>query len=89
MTIHAAWVHQAARINLYSGGLAVAGAAADARKTSGTAGHATRARELPAGATADTRDTALATGATAGPIELSAGAAGCRWRHSRRHPGPA
>ena len=57
-----------------SGGLAVAGAAADARKTSGTAGYATRARELPAGATADTRDTALATGAAAGAIELSAGA---------------
>src|ERR1700722_6186629 len=57
-----------------SGGLAVAGAATDARKTSGTAGYSTRARELPAGATADTRDTALATGATAGPSELSAGA---------------
>src|ERR1700722_4342696 len=61
-------------VNTYSGGLAVAGAAADARKTSGTAGQATRARELPARATADTRDTALATGATAGPCELSAGA---------------
>src|SRR5271169_1820044 len=58
----------------YSGGLAVAGAATDARKTSGTAGYATRARELPAGATADTGETALATRATAGAIELSAGA---------------
>ena len=59
MTTHAAWGHQAARINSYSGGLAVAGAAADARKTSGTAGHATRTRELTAGATADTRDDSL------------------------------
>ncbi|MDT5411388.1 MAG: hypothetical protein QOG14_3608 [Mycobacterium sp.] len=50
----------------------MAGAAADARKTSGTAGNATRARELPAGAAADTGDAALATGATAGPVELSA-----------------
>jgi hypothetical protein len=58
----------------YSGDLAVAGAATDARKTSGAAGDATRARELPAGATADTRDTALATGAAAGAIELPAGA---------------
>jgi hypothetical protein len=57
-----------------SGGLAVAGAATDARKTSGTTGYSTRARELPAGATADTRDTALAAGATAGPSELAAGA---------------
>ena len=52
------------------------GAAADARKTSGTAGDATRTRELPAGATADTRDAALATGATAGASELTAGATG-------------
>src|SRR5271163_3024049 len=51
-------------------GLAVAGAAADARKTSGGAGHATRTRELPAGATADTGETAL----TAGAVELAAGA---------------
>src|ERR1700683_1159208 len=55
-----------------SGVLAVAGAATDARKTSGTAGYPTRAGELPAGATADTRKTALATGATAGAVELSA-----------------
>ena len=59
----------------YSGGLAVAGAATDARKTSGTAGYPTRARELPAGATADTRETALATGATAGSLHRSAGSA--------------
>src|SRR5580704_17136795 len=58
----------------YSGDLAVAGAATDARKTTGTAGNATRTRELPAGATADARDTALAAGATAGAGELSAGA---------------
>jgi hypothetical protein len=58
-----------------SGDLAVAGAATDARKTSGTARHATRTRELSAGATADTRETALAAGSTAGAVELSAGAA--------------
>ena len=76
MTTHAArgYPGRMTQVNTYSGGLAVAGAAADARKTSGTAGYATRARELPAGATADTRETALATRATAGAIELSAGA---------------
>src|ERR1700722_15708771 len=66
-------------VNTYSGGLAVAGAAADARKTSGTAGQATRARELPARATADTRDKALATGATAGaPVAAGITAAATR-----------
>ena len=59
----------------YSGCLAVAGAATDARKTSGTAGYATWARELPAGATADTRETALATGATARSLLRSPGSA--------------
>jgi len=41
------------------GGLAVAGAATDARKTSGTARHATRTRKLATGAATDTRNAAL------------------------------
>jgi hypothetical protein len=61
-------------VNTYSGGLAVAGAATDARKTSGTAGYATWTRVLAAGSTTDAGETALAAGATAGAIELSAGA---------------
>jgi hypothetical protein len=52
----------------------VAGAAADARKTSGAAGHATRAGELAAGATADTRHAALSTRTATGAAELAAGA---------------
>src|ERR1700753_1574045 len=58
------------------GDLAVAGAAAHARKTSSTAWDATRARELPAGSTTDARHTAGPAGATARATVLSAGAAG-------------
>lgn len=61
--------------SLTRGGLAVAGAAADARKTSDTTRHATRTRELAAGAAADARDAALPTGTAAGAGELAAGAA--------------
>lgn len=57
------------------GGLAVADAAADARKTSGTARHAARTRELAAGAATDTRDAALSAGTATGATVLAAGAA--------------
>jgi len=57
------------------GGLAVAGAAADARKTSGAAGHAARTRELAAGAATNARDATLPAWTAAGSVELSAGAA--------------
>jgi hypothetical protein len=57
------------------GGLAVAGAAADARKTADTTRHTTRTRELPAGATANAGDAALPTGTATGAGELAAGAA--------------
>ena len=54
--------------------LGVAGAAADARKTSGAARHAAGTRELAAGATADTRNAALSTRTATGTIVLAAGA---------------
>ena len=53
----------------------MAGAAADARKTSGATRHAARTGELPAGATADTWHAALAAWAATGSTELAAGAA--------------
>jgi hypothetical protein len=56
-------------------GLAVAGAAADARKTSGTTRHAARTPELAAGTAANAGDAALPTGTAAGAGELAAGAA--------------
>src|ERR1700722_14925160 len=56
-------------------GLAVAGAAADARKTSDTTRHAARPPELAAGTAADARDAALPTGTAARAGELAAGAA--------------
>jgi hypothetical protein len=55
------------------GGLAVAGAAADARQTAGAARHATGAGELTAGATADTWHAALPARAATGTAELAAG----------------
>jgi hypothetical protein len=58
--------------SLMRGGLAVAGAAADARKTSGTTRQGARTPELAAGAAADARDAALPTGTTAGAGELAA-----------------
>ena len=57
------------------GGLAVAGAAADARKTSGTTRHAARTPELAAGTAADARDAALPARTAAGAGELPTGAA--------------
>lgn len=57
------------------GGSAVAGAAADARKTRVDTRHAARTRELPAGAAADARDTSLSARTATGSIELPAGAA--------------
>jgi hypothetical protein len=56
-------------------GLAVAGAAADAWKTSGTTRHAARTPELAAGTAANAGDAALPTGTAAGAGELAAGAA--------------
>ena len=53
----------------------MAGAAADARKTSGTTRHAARTPELAAGTAADAGDAALPTGTAAGAGELAAGAA--------------
>jgi hypothetical protein len=53
--------------------LSVAGTATDARKTSGTAGHATGTRELAAGATADARDAALPARTAAGAAVLATG----------------
>jgi hypothetical protein len=75
MTTHAAQGSpgRMTQVNPYSGGLAVAGAATDARKTSGAAGYAARACELTAGDTADTRETALPTGATARSLHRSTG----------------
>jgi hypothetical protein len=56
-------------------GSGVAGAAADTRKTSGTARDTARTRELSAGTAADTRHAALPTRTAARSIELPAGAA--------------
>lgn len=56
-------------------GSAVAGAAADTRKTSGAARDAARTRELPAGAAADSRHAALPARTAARSIELPARAA--------------
>ena len=53
----------------------MAGAAADARKTSDTTRHAARTPELAAGTAADARDAALPTGTAARAGELAAGAA--------------
>jgi hypothetical protein len=53
----------------------VAGAAADARKTAGTARHATRTGELAAGTAADARDAALPARPAAGATVLAAGPA--------------
>jgi hypothetical protein len=61
--------------SLTRGGLAVAGAAADSRKTSGTTRHAARTPELAAGTAADAGDAALPTGTAAGAGELPTGAA--------------
>ena len=57
------------------GGSAVAGAAADARKTPGGTRHAARTCELPAGAAADARETSLPARTATRPVELPAGAA--------------
>jgi hypothetical protein len=57
------------------GGLAVAGAATDARKTSGTARQAARTRKLAAGAATDARDAALPARTAAGATILAAGPA--------------
>jgi threonine dehydratase len=56
-------------------GLAVAGAATDARQTSGTTRHATRTRELAAGAATDAREAALPARTATGAVELAAGTA--------------
>jgi hypothetical protein len=61
--------------NRFAGRLAVAGAAADARKTSGTARHAAGTPELASGAAADARDAALPARTSAGAAVLAAGAA--------------
>jgi hypothetical protein len=61
--------------NSYSGDLAVAGAATDARKTSGTARQAARTRKLAAGAATDARDAALPARTAAGATILPAGPA--------------
>lgn len=53
----------------------MAGAAAHARKTSGTTRHAARTRELPAGAATDTRDAALPARTTTGAHVLATGPA--------------
>ena len=53
----------------------MAGAAADAWKTSGTTRHAARTPELAAGTAPDARDAALPTRAAAGAAELAARAA--------------
>ena len=53
----------------------MAGAAADARKTSGTTRHAARTPELAADTAADAGDAALPTGTAAGAGELPTGAA--------------
>ena len=53
----------------------MAGAATDARKTSGTTGHASRTPELASGAATDARDTALPTRTTARTSVLATGAA--------------
>lgn len=60
---------------VYALRLAVTGAATDARKTSGAAGHAARTRELATGAASDARDTALTARAAAGSAVLAARAA--------------
>lgn len=52
----------------------MAGAATDARKTSVTTRHATRAPELATGAATDTRDAALSTRAATGTVVLATGA---------------
>jgi hypothetical protein len=57
------------------GGLAVAGAATDARKTSGTARHASRTRKHAARAATDARDAALPARTAAWAAILAAGAA--------------
>jgi hypothetical protein len=57
------------------GGLAVAGAATDARKTPGAARNPTRTRKLAAGAATDAREAALPTRTAARSVELAAGAA--------------
>jgi hypothetical protein len=56
-------------------GLAVAGAATDARKTSGTTRQAARTRKLAAGAATDARDAALPARTAAGATILPAGPA--------------
>jgi len=53
----------------------VAGAAANARQTSGTTRHAARAPELAANTATDARDAALPARTAAGTHELSTGAA--------------
>jgi hypothetical protein len=63
------------RCQFVVGGLGVAGATTDARKTSGAAGHATRTGELAAGAATDARDAALPARAAARSAELPAGPA--------------
>jgi hypothetical protein len=57
------------------GGLAVAGAATDARKTSGTARHASRTRKHAARAATDPGDAALPARTAAWAAILAAGAA--------------
>jgi hypothetical protein len=56
-------------------GSGVAGAAADARKTSGATGYAARPCVLTTGPTADTRDATLTAGTTTGTAELTTGPA--------------
>jgi hypothetical protein len=58
------------------GGLAVAGAATDARKTSGTARHASRTRKHAARAATDARNAALPARTAAWATILPAGPAG-------------
>jgi hypothetical protein len=53
----------------------VAGAATDARKTAGTARHATRTGELATGTAADARDAALPARTATGATILATGAA--------------
>jgi hypothetical protein len=57
----------------------VAGAAADARQTSGAAWHAARARELATGTATDARDTALPARTATRSVILPARAAVAAW----------
>jgi hypothetical protein len=60
------------RCQFLVGGLGVAGAATDARNTSGAAGNQTRTGELAAGAATDARDAALPARTTARSVERPA-----------------